>query len=259
MKVVILAGGYGSRLSEETTARPKPLVEIGEKPIIWHVMQIYAHHGLTDFIVCAGYKGYMLKEYFSNLMLHNSDITVDLSRNIIEYHNEAAPNWRVTVVDTGLNTMTGGRLKRIRRHLDDGQPFCLTYGDGVGDVNISGEIEFHRDHGLKATMCAVTPPGRFGVIDMNLNEHRITAFNEKPKNDSQRVNGGFFILDPSVVDLIEDDATVWETGPLQALAEQGELAAFIHDGFWQPMDTLRERILLDDMWRTEKAPWKIWA
>lgn len=257
MKVVILAGGLGSRLAEETTLRPKPLVEIGEKPIIWHIMNIYAHHGLTDFIICAGYKGYMLKEYFANLVLHHSDITVDLTRNTIEYHNEKAPNWKVTVVDTGLHSMTGGRLKRVRKYLKEGQPFCMTYGDGVGDIDISAELAFHRDHGLKATMCAVSPPGRFGAI--NMDAHRITNFAEKPKGDGQRINGGFFILDPAVIDHIENDDTIWETGPLEKLAREGQLAAFIHDGFWQPMDTLRERMLLDEMWQSGKAPWKMWA
>jgi len=255
MKVVILAGGRGSRITEETTVRPKPLVEIGDKPIIWHIMSIYAHHGLNDFVICAGYKGYQLKEYFSNLVLHHSDITVDLGKNRIEYHHNAIPNWRVSVVDTGLDTMTGGRLKRVRRYLDD-EPFCMTYGDGVGDIDVTAEVAFHRRHGLKATMCTVSPPARFGAV--NLEGDRVAAFAEKPQASGQRINGGFFVLDPSVIDLIDGDDTVWEGGPLERLAARSELAAFPHDGFWQPMDTLREKIQLDDMWASGKAPWKIW-
>jgi glucose-1-phosphate cytidylyltransferase len=257
MKVVILAGGLGSRLSEETSVRPKPLVEVGDKPIIWHIMNIYAHHGLTDFIICAGYKGYMLKEYFANMVLHHDDFTLDIANNKLEFHNKNAPAWKVTVIDTGASSMTGGRLRRIRSHLAEGEQFCMTYGDGVGDIDIGSEIAFHREHGLKATMCAVVPPARYGAIQ--LDGYKITAFAEKPKNEGARVNGGFFILDPSVIDMIEGDDTIWETGPLEELAAAGQLAAFTHDGFWQPMDTLRERMLLDDLWRTGAAPWKIWA
>ncbi|WP_454849420.1 glucose-1-phosphate cytidylyltransferase [Rhizobium binxianense] len=257
MKVVILAGGLGSRLSEETAVRPKPLVEVGDKPIIWHIMNIYARHGLTDFIICAGYKGYMLKEYFANMVLHHDDFTVDLSSNRLEYHNKTAPCWKVTVVDTGISSMTGGRLRNVRQYLEKDEPFCLTYGDGVGDIDITSELAFHREHGLKATMCAVVPPARYGAIQ--LDGHKITAFAEKPKNEGTRVNGGFFILDPSVIDLIEGDDTIWETGPLEELAATGELAAFMHDGFWQPMDTLRERMYLDELWRSGQAPWKTWA
>lgn len=257
MKVVILAGGLGSRLAEETSVRPKPLVEIGDKPIIWHIMNIYAHHGLTDFIVCAGYKGYMLKEYFANMVLHHSDFTADLAENTIKYHSKAAPDWRVTVVDTGVASMTGGRLRNVRHYLDDNEPFCMTYGDGVGDIDITAEIAFHRRHGLEATMCAVVPPARFGALQ--LDGFRVIAFTEKPRNEGPRVNGGFFILNPSVIDLIEGDHTVWETGPLEDLAARGQLAAFEHDGFWQPMDTLRERMHLDELWRSGKAPWKTWA
>jgi glucose-1-phosphate cytidylyltransferase len=257
MKVVILAGGLGSRLSEETAVRPKPLVEVGDKPIIWHIMNIYAHHGLTDFIICAGYKGYMLKEYFANMVLHHDDFTVDLASNSLKYHNKTAPSWKVTVVDTGISSMTGGRLRNVRQYLDKDEPFCLTYGDGVGNVDITSELAFHREHGLKATMCAVVPPARYGAIQ--LDGHKITAFAEKPKNEGTRVNGGFFILDPSVIELIEGDDTIWETGPLEKLAATGELAAFMHDGFWQPMDTLRERMYLDELWRSGRAPWKTWA
>ena len=257
MKVVILAGGLGSRLAEETAARPKPLVEIGEKPILWHIMNIYAHHGLTDFIVCAGYKSYMIKEYFVNLCLHHTDITVDLASNRVEYHGAQRLNWRVTVVDTGMHSMTGGRIRRVRDYLDPDEPFCLTYGDGVSDIDIKAEIAFHRSHGLKATMCAVTPPGRFGAALVA--EDRVTSFIEKPKGNGQRINGGFFVLDRSVVDLIDGDDTVWEAGPLEWLAANKQLAAFKHDGFWQPMDTLRERMQLEELWNSGKAPWKVWA
>ncbi|MDF0695706.1 glucose-1-phosphate cytidylyltransferase [Rhizobium sp. MC63] len=257
MKVVILAGGLGSRLAEETSVRPKPLVEIGGMPILWHIMNIYAHHGLNDFIICAGYKGYMIKEYFVNLVLHHSDITVDLGANSINYHGGKRPDWRVTVVDTGMHSMTGGRLGRIREHLTPGEPFCMTYGDGVGDIDIAAEVAFHRDHGLKATMCAVTPPGRYGAT--NIEGQFITSFVEKPRGDGQRINGGFFVLDPSVIDLIPSDDTIWEAGPLEWLAANNQLAAFKHDGFWQPMDTLRERTHLEELWNSGKAPWKLWA
>lgn len=256
MKVVILAGGLGSRLAEETSLRPKPLVEIGDKPILWHIMNIYSHHGLTDFIICAGYKSYMIKEYFVNLILHHSDVTLELGTNKIEYHQRERPPWRVTVVDTGVHSMTGGRIGRIKDYLKPGEPFCLTYGDGVGDIDITAEIDFHRKHGLKATMCAVTPPGRFGAITTE--GDIVSAFLEKPKGDGQRINGGFFVLDPSVIDLIEGDATVWENEPLNTLVAQGQLAAFRHDGFWQPMDTLREKMMLEDLWNSGKAPWKLW-
>ncbi|MGI6245088.1 MAG: glucose-1-phosphate cytidylyltransferase [Pseudochelatococcus sp.] len=257
MKVVILAGGLGSRLAEETGVRPKPLVEIGEKPIIWHIMNIYARHGLNDFIICAGYKGYMLKEYFVNLFIHHSDITVDLSNNTIEYVTAERLNWRVTVVDTGAHSLTGGRIRRVRRYLNPDEPFCMTYGDGVGDIDITAEIAFHRSHGGMATMCAVSPPGRFGVA--NIDAGRVVSFTEKPKGDNQRINGGFFVLEPSVIDLIDGDDTVWEGGPLQRLLAMGQLAAYEHDGFWQSMDTIRDRNYLEELWRSGEAPWKIWA
>lgn len=257
MKAVILAGGFGSRLSEETILRPKPLVEIGDKPILWHIMNIYAHHGVNDFIICAGYKGYMIKEYFTNLFLHHSDITVDLANNTIEYHRARKIDWRVTVVDTGIHSMTGGRLRRISDYLDADGPFCMTYGDGLGDVDISAEIAFHRSHGLKATMCAVMPPGRFGVA--NIQDGLVSDFVEKPSGGSQRINGGFFVVDRSVIDLIEGDGTSWEGGPMEALAADNQLAAFEHDGFWQPMDTLREKAQLEELWNSGKAPWKIWS
>ncbi len=256
MKVVILAGGLGSRLAEETSLRPKPLVEIGEKPILWHIMNIYAHHGLNDFIICAGYKSYMIKEYFVNLLLHHGDITVDMENNKVTYHDSAKPSWRVTVVDTGLDSMTGGRLQRVKDYLDPDEPFCMTYGDGVGDIDVVAEIAFHKSHGLKATMCAVAPPGRFGAVQMD--GDLINSFTEKPRGDAQRINGGFFVLDPSVLDLIQNEATVWEAEPLETLAATGQLAAFRHDGFWQPMDTLREKIQLETLWKSGKAPWKLW-
>ncbi len=256
MKAVILAGGFGSRLSEETTTRPKPLVEIGDKPILWHIMNIYAHHGVKDFIICAGYKGYMIKEYFTNLFLHHSDITVDLSKNTIEYHRAQKMDWRVTVVDTGVHSMTGGRLRHISDYLDAEGPFCLTYGDGLGDIDISAEIAFHRSHGLQATMCAVMPPGRFGVA--NIHDGMVSDFVEKPSGGNQRINGGFFVVDRSVLDLIDNDDVSWEYGPMETLAANGQLAAFEHDGFWQPMDTLREKGQLEELWNSGKAPWKIW-
>lgn len=256
MKVVILAGGRGSRLAEETSIRPKPLVEIGERPILWHIMSIYAHYGFKDFIICAGYKGYQIKEYFANLVLHQSDITVDLASNEIRYHASSKPDWRVSVIDTGLDTMTGGRLKRVRPHLASDEPFCMTYGDGVADVDVRAEVAFHRSHGLLATMCAVAPPGRFGSVVMD--GQRISAFIEKPKANGQRVNGGFFVLQPEVLDLIEGDDTSWEGEPLERLAHDGQLAAYPHDGFWRPMDTLRERIQLNDMWNAGRAEWKVW-
>lgn len=256
MKVVILAGGRGSRLAEETSVRPKPLVEVGDKPIIWHIMSIYAHHGFKDFVVCAGYKGHQFKEYFANLVLRHSDITVDLGANRIQYHSSDKPDWRVTIVDTGLDTMTGGRLKRVRDYLDPDEPFCMTYGDGVGDVDVAAEVAFHKAHGLKATVCAVAPPGRFGALEMK--DGRVSGFVEKPKADGQRINGGFFVLHPSVIDLIAADETPWEGEPMERLAAAGQLAPFLHDGFWQPMDTLRERMHLEELWATGHAPWKVW-
>lgn len=256
MKVVILAGGRGSRLAEETSVRPKPLIEIGDKPIIWHIMSIYAHFGFKDFIVCAGYKGYQIKEYFANLVLHHSDVTFDLATNEVHYHHSTKPDWRVSVIDTGIDTETGGRLKRIGRYLTPGEPFCMTYGDGVGDVDVAAEVAFHRRHGLAATMCAVSPPGRFGSA--LIEDHRVSAFVEKPAGD-QHVNGGFFVLQPEVLDLIAGDETVWEREPLEVLTARGQLAAFRHHGFWRPMDTLRERIQLEEMWANGRAPWKVWA
>jgi glucose-1-phosphate cytidylyltransferase len=257
MKAVILAGGRGSRLEEESASRPKPLVEIGDHPILWHILNIYAAHGVRDFIICAGYKGYLIKEYFSRLILHHSDVTFRLRSNETIYHNAQPPDWNVTVVDTGLNTATGGRIKRIARYLDPTEPFCLTYGDGVADVDIRGLIDFHRHHGAKATMTTVVPPARFGAIQAE--GDRITAFVEKPLGKDGRINGGFFVVHPSALDLVTDDATAWETDTLDKLARGGELRAYRHDGFWQPMDTLREKLTLEALWASGNAPWKVWS
>lgn len=260
MKTVILAGGYGSRLSEETALRPKPMVEIGGRPILWHIMKIYEAHGLTDFIICLGYKGYMIKEYFANYFLHHADVTIDLAANTIAYHAATAEPWKITLIDTGVDTMTGGRIRRIRPYLNADEPFCLTYGDGVGDVDITGAIAFHRAQkaqGVRATMTVVAPPGRFGAAV--LEGDRVAGFQEKPRGDGARINAGFFVCEPDVIDLIEGDSTVWEQGPLTRLAAAGQLAAWRHDGFWQPMDTLRERNYLDELVTSGKAPWMSWS
>lgn len=257
MKVVILAGGFGTRISEESGIRPKPMVEIGGKPILWHVMKIYSHYGLNDFIICCGYKGFIIKEYFSNYFLHTADVTLDLRSNRMEVHNAFAEPWRITLIDTGEDTMTGGRIKRVREYLDN-QTFCLTYGDGVGDINIKELIEFHKSHGVKATLTGVHTPGRFGAFTLRDGDSRIRFFEEKPlTNESPWINGGFFVLEPSVMDYIEGDATVWERGPLNKLAQAGELCAYRHTGFWQPMDTLRDKMVLEEWWRNG-APWKVW-
>ena len=256
MKAVILAGGLGTRLAEETVVRPKPMVELGGKPTLWHIMKIYSSHGVSDFIVCCGYKGYMIKEYFANYFLHMSDVTFDMQQNRMEVHERHAEPWRVTLVDTGEQTQTGGRLKRVAAYLRDEDAFCLTYGDGVSDVNITQEIAFHRDQGLLATVACVQPPGRYGALD--LTGTKVTGFTEKPKGDGGWINAGFFVLSPKVIDFIDDDTTVWERTPLSKLAAAGQLAAFPHRGFWHPMDTLRDKILLDELWKTGKAPWKIW-
>ena len=256
MKVVLLAGGLGSRLSEETQVRPKPMVEIGGHPILWHIMMLYSRHGLTDFIVCLGYKGYFIKEYFANFVLHRSDVTVDLVDNRIEYdRREDVPPWRVTLVDTGPDTMTGGRLKRVGRLLGD-EPFCMTYGDGVSDVDIGELVAFHRSHGRQATLTAVRPPGRYGATVIE--GDRVTRFEEKPAGDGGYINGGFFVLSPDVLDRIEGDSTPWEAKPLSGLAADGELAAYVHDGFWQPMDTLRDKTQLEALWASGSPPWKTW-
>jgi len=254
-KAVILAGGLGTRLMEETEARPKPMVEIGGKPILWHIMKIYAAHGIRDFVICLGYKGYVIKEYFSNYFLHMADLVIDMAEGRSTVLNAKAEDWRVTLIDTGLETMTGGRLKRIRPYLDDA-PFCLTYGDAVGTVDIAGSLRFHAAHGRLATVTAVRPPARFGALDLVGDEVR--GFQEKPSGDNQWINGGFFVLSPGALDGIEGDETVWEQAPMQRLASAGELRAFQHDGFWQPMDTLREKRLLEELWAQGKAPWQAW-
>jgi len=256
MKAVILAGGLGTRISEETSLKPKPMVEVGGKPILWHIMKTYSAHGVNDFVICCGYKGYLIKEYFANYFLHMSDVTFDMSSNRMEVHQRHAEPWRVTVVDTGEDTMTGGRIRRIASYLDHEEPFCLTYGDGVSDVDISALIAFHRAHGLLASLTATQPPGRFGVLD--LDGTRVRSFKEKPHGEGAMINGGFFVLQRAVVDLIADDATVWEREPLERLAGKGQLAAFRNDGFWQPMDTLRDKMHLEALCACGRAPWKVW-
>jgi glucose-1-phosphate cytidylyltransferase len=255
MKTVILAGGLGSRISEETHTRPKPMVEIGGKPILWHIMKMYAAHGLNDFVICCGYKGYVIKEYFANYFLHMANVTVDLRKNEIEVHQQKAEPWRVTVVNTGESTMTGGRVKRIRDYIDG--EFCLTYGDGVASIDISALLQFHKAHGKLATMTAVRPPARFGALQRN--GTTVESFMEKPLGDGSWVNGGFFVLDPSVIGLIDGDEVTWEREPLERLAKDGQLEAYLHDGFWQPMDTLREKNLLEQLWVSGEAPWKTWG
>jgi glucose-1-phosphate cytidylyltransferase len=256
MKVVILAGGYGTRISEETQNRPKPMVEIGGHPILWHIMKIYSHYGFNDFVICLGFKGYVIKEYFANYALHTSDVTFDLTNNQIITHERSTENWRVTLVDTGMETMTGGRLKRVARYLDSDEPFCMTYGDGVGDIDIRKLVDFQRSHGKKATVTAATAPGRFGALRMTGTS--VDGFQEKPVGDGAWINGGFFVLSPAVLDLIASDSTVWERDPMERLAADSELAAYKHHGFWQPMDTLREKNYLEALWESGKAPWKVW-
>ncbi len=256
MKVVILAGGLGTRISEETTLRPKPMVEIGGKPILWHIMKIYSAYGINDFIICLGYKGYVIKEYFANYFLHVSDVTFDMVRNKMEIHQQSAEPWQVTLVDTGEKTMTGGRLKRVRSYLNDGQDFCFTYGDGVSDVNVTRLIKFHKSQKAIATLMGVQPPGRFGALTVKKN--KVTEFREKPVGDGGYINGGFFVLSPKVFDYIEGDQTVWEHGPMERLAGEGRMSAYIHKGFWHPMDTLRDKNYLEELWQWSKAPWKIW-
>ncbi|RYU75452.1 glucose-1-phosphate cytidylyltransferase [Hymenobacter persicinus] len=259
MKAVILAGGYGTRISEESGVRPKPMVEVGGRPILWHIMKIYAHHGIRDFVICCGYKGHMIKQYFSDYFLHNSDVTFRMDRNEMQIHRSNAEPWTVTLVDTGQETMTGGRLRRVREHLADNEPFCLTYGDGVGDVDIRAAIEYHQQQGATATLTAVRQPGRFGVFSLTDEASRIASFTEKPEGgETPWINGGFFVLEPEVFDYIEDDTTVWEKAPLERLAAEGKLAAYRHTGFWQPMDTLRDRNMLEELWGAGKARWKVW-
>lgn len=256
MKAVILAGGLGTRLSEETSTRPKPMVEIGGKPILWHVMKMYSAHGVNEFIICCGYKGYVIKEYFANYFLHQSDVTFSMLDNKMKVHKERAEPWTVTLVDTGDNSMTGGRLGRVAEYIKDEEAFCFTYGDGVGDVDIKASIDFHRSHGKQATLTATFPPGRFGAMDMK--SGKVVNFKEKPKGDGAMINGGFFVLSPQVLDRVTGDDCIWEQQPLMGLAEDGQLMAYEHDGFWQPMDTLRDKVHLEELWLNGRAPWKIW-
>lgn len=257
MKAVILAGGLGTRISEETHLKPKPMIEIGGKPILWHIMKIYAQHGINDFIICCGYKGYLIKEYFANYFLHMSDVTFDMRNNSMQVHQQSAEPWRVTLVDTGEATMTGGRLKRVAPYLQNEEAFCFTYGDGVSDVDISALVAFHKEQKVQATLTATLPPGRFGALDMQ--GHKVHSFKEKPKGDGGMINGGFFVLSPQVIELIDGDDCIWERAPLETLAERGQLAAYQHHGFWQPMDTLRDKTYLEELWQGGKAPWKTWA
>ncbi len=256
MRAVLLAGGLGTRISEETQLRPKPMVEIGGKPILWHIMKIYSAHGINEFIICCGYKGYIIKEYFANYFLHLSDVTFDMVNNRMEVHQHYAEPWRVTLVDTGDETQTGGRIKRVAEYLND-EDFCLTYGDGVGDIDITRLIAFHRQQGRLATLTATQPPGRFGAL--NFEGSQIINFEEKPQGDGGWINGGFFVLSPKVIDYIHGDATLWEREPMQRLASEGQMSAFFHHGFWQPMDTLRDKTHLEELWQSGKAPWKLWA
>ncbi|MET3133354.1 glucose-1-phosphate cytidylyltransferase [Oxalobacteraceae bacterium GrIS 1.11] len=256
MKAVILAGGLGTRLSEETTLKPKPMVEIGGKPILWHILKNYSSHGINDFVICCGYKGYLIKEFFANYSLHTSDVTFDMRANTMEVHSRHAEPWKVTLVDTGENTLTGGRLKRVRSFVEDDEAFCFTYGDGVADIDIAASIAFHKQHGKLGTMTAVQPPGRFGAIDID--GQRIVSFKEKPQGDGSWINGGYFVLSPKVIDYIADDDTTWEKEPMENLARDRQIDAYFHSGFWQPMDTLRDKVLLEDLWQRGEAPWKRW-
>lgn len=257
MKVVILAGGYGTRLSEETGVKPKPMVEIGERPILWHIMKIYSTYGINDFIICCGYKGHVIKQYFASYFLYMCDVTFDLRNNRMEIHQNDVEPWRVTLVDTGEKTMTGGRLKRVREYVGD-ETFCFTYGDGLSDVDIADLIAFHRQQGVLATMTAVQPPGRFGTFRLEEGQTKVTQFREKPQGDGAWVNGGFFVLEPGAIDYVDGDDTVWEREPLQRLARDGQLAAYRHYGFWHPMDTLRDKMVLEELWSSSNPPWKVW-
>jgi len=257
MKVVILAGGLGTRISEETEHKPKPMVEIGGKPILWHIMKIYSHYGFNEFIICLGYKGYVIKEYFSNYFLHQSDVTLDLKNNNVHYHNARSEPWKITLVDTGDLTMTGGRLKRLKGYISEDEQFHMTYGDGVSSIDINELVSFHQTHGALATLTSVSPPGRFGALKF-INQDEVAQFVEKPAGDGTRINGGFFVLSGKVLNLINNDETIWEQEPLETLARNSELRAFAHNGFWQPMDTLRDKLLLEDLWLKKAAPWKVW-
>lgn len=256
MKAVILAGGLGTRISEETHLKPKPMIEIGGKPILWHIMKLYSSHGINDFIICCGYKGYIIKEYFANYFLHMSDVTFDMSNNTMEVHQRKAEPWKVTLVDTGEQTLTGGRLKRVSEYVKNEEAFCFTYGDGLSDVNISELIKFHSQHGKLATVTGVQPPGRYGALE--LQGRQVKGFTEKPRGDGGKINGGFFVLSPECINLIDGDGTGWEGEPLTRLAQTGQLMAYEHEGFWQPMDTLREKTLLESLWANNEAPWKVW-
>jgi glucose-1-phosphate cytidylyltransferase len=256
MKAVILAGGLGTRLSEETAVRPKPMVEIGGKPILWHILKSYSAHGIHDFVICCGYKGYIIKEFFANYFLHMSDVTFDMQNNTMEVHQRHAEPWKVTLVDTGDSTQTGGRLQRVRSYIEHEEAFCFTYGDGVADIDISATIAFHRAHGKLGTMTAVQPPGRFGAIDID--GQRIVRFKEKPQGDGNWINGGYFVLSPKVLDYIDNETIIWEKEPMEKLAAEGQIDAFFHHGFWQPMDTLRDKVQLEELWHSGSAPWKRW-
>jgi glucose-1-phosphate cytidylyltransferase len=257
MKAVILAGGLGTRLSEETSTRPKPMVDIGGMPILWHIMKMYSAHGINDFVICCGYKGYVIKEYFANYFLHMSDVTFNMRDNTMEVHDKRAESWTVTLVDTGEDSMTGGRLRRVADYVKHEEAFCFTYGDGVGDIDMTASLAFHKRHGKAATLTATYPPGRFGALDIR--QGQVLNFKEKPKGDGAMINGGFFVLTPKVLDYLTDDSTVWEQEPLMQLAEEGQLMAYEHQGFWQPMDTLRDKNHLEELWQSGKAPWKTWA
>ncbi|MGJ8651549.1 MAG: glucose-1-phosphate cytidylyltransferase [Opitutaceae bacterium] len=259
MKAVLLAGGYGTRLSEESTVRPKPMVEIGSKPILWHILKIYSHYGINDFIIACGYKGHMIKHFFANMFIDCADVTFDIANNSMEVHQKNVEPWKVTCVDTGLESMTGGRLRGVREYLDPSEPFCMTYGDGVSDVNIIDLIRFHKEEGALGTMTAIKPPGRFGAFSLGHDEKRVPKFVEKPEGDGAWINGGFFVLEPKVLDYIASDDMPWEKEPLQRLSEEGQMSAYRHSGFWQPMDTLRDRMVLEELWESGKAPWKVWA
>lgn len=257
MKAVILAGGLGTRISEETHLKPKPMIEVGGKPILWHIMKIYSHYGVNDFVICCGYKGYLIKEYFANYFLHMSDVTFDMRNNSMQVLQHSAEPWRVTLIDTGEETMTGGRLLRVAPFVKDEEAFCFTYGDGVGDVNIAELIAFHRAHKVQATLTAMFPPGRFGALDIR--GDKVKTFKEKPKGDGGMINGGFFVLSPKIFNLLDGDECIWERAPLESLADGDELVAYQHKGFWQPMDTLRDKVYLEELWQSGQAPWKVWA
>ncbi len=256
MKAVILAGGFGTRISEETDLKPKPMIDLGGKPILWHILKTYSHHGINDFVICCGYKSYVIKEYFANYFLHMSDVTIDMKENSMEVHNKRVEPWKITLVDTGEDSMTGGRIKRISEHVSEEEVFFLTYGDGLSDIDITKSLEFHKEHGKLATVTAMYPPGRFGALEIK--ESKVTNFNEKPKGDGGKVSAGFFVLSPKVLSYIEGDQTIWEQEPLNNLSKDGQLMAYEHQGFFQPMDTLRDKQLLQDLWDTGSAPWKVW-